>query len=341
MTNQLIKELYATTHDLHQVQPIVGFLRFSSIGALFLSFVVLAWSSVNPVVFVLATGLAGVLYAFWLICTHDMLHHTLTGWVWFERIAARLISYPMMWPYGLYAELHRLHHGWNGNDLRDPERVQWTWEEYQQASPLGQWYVRHQWAIDILVLGGFGMIGKTVVKAVQLQAVVPRIRTQFWVDCLGIVTIQGLLVSIVVMQGQGMRYLLFWLILERVIGVITQTRDHIEHYGLWEKPAYSQIAQHQLTQLYTCRNLQTSPLVVWLMGGLPYHAIHHAFPDIPFNRLSTAFERVQTVLQSSNLPALPLEEGYLKTTLALSQAPSLISAPRSVAATEHNPMVSG
>jgi hypothetical protein len=41
-----------------------------------------------------------------------------------STVMPRLLSWPMLSPYGLYAELHRLHHGWNGIDLRDPERVQ-------------------------------------------------------------------------------------------------------------------------------------------------------------------------------------------------------------------------
>ncbi|GAB4373712.1 MAG: hypothetical protein Kow00121_17260 [Elainellaceae cyanobacterium] len=319
ITNRLTKELYAAISDLHHVSPIVGFLRFGSLAAALLSLVALAWLTPLPWVFITATCLAGVVYGFLLICTHDMLHHTLTGWLWFERLFARLVSYPMLWPYGLYAELHRLHHGWNGIDLRDPERVQWTWNEYQQAQPIVQWYVRHQWAIDIFVLGGFGLIFKTFFHALRLQKIVPRIRTQLWIDLTGIVTIQGLFLSFAVLQGQGLRYLLFWFLLERVIGVIGQTRDHLEHYGLWGKTS-----QFQLTQLYTCRNLCTSPIMDWLMGGLPYHAVHHAFPDIPFNQLPEAFTRIQNVLEAHRLPPMQLDEGYIKTAFMLSQSPCMI-----------------
>jgi hypothetical protein len=47
------------------------------------------------------------------------------------------------------------------------------------------------------------------------------------------------------------------------------------------------------------------------MGGLSYHAVHHAFPGIPFNRLPEAFKRIQGVLQQQGLPLMQLEEGYL------------------------------
>ena len=39
--------------------------------------------------FVSWTILAGILYTFWLICTHDATHHTLTGWAGFDEISSR------------------------------------------------------------------------------------------------------------------------------------------------------------------------------------------------------------------------------------------------------------
>jgi fatty acid desaturase len=60
------------------------------------------------------------------------------------------------------------------------------------------------------------------------------------------------------------------------------------------------------------------------MGGLNYHAVHHAFPGIPFNQLSQAFPRIQDVLQQQSLPLMQLDEGYLKSTYGLSHHPSLI-----------------
>ena len=93
--------------------------------------------------------------------------------------------------------------------------------------------------------------------------------------------------TLAIVHQQLWCYLLFWLILERTIGIVLQTRDHLEHYALW-----GNFKNHQLTQPYASRNLQTSFPVGWLMGGLNYHAVHHAFPEIPFNELPTAFERI-------------------------------------------------
>ena len=115
------------------------------------------------------------------------------------------------------------------------------------------------------------------------------------------------------------KYLLVWLILERVIGMILQTRDHLEHYGMWGK-----FKNHQLTQFYAGRNLQTHPLIGWFMGGLNYHAVHHAFPDIPFYHLPTAFNRIQPILQKYDYPVMELDPGYLQSAYLLSQRTLLI-----------------
>ncbi|MEB3336638.1 MAG: fatty acid desaturase [Leptolyngbyaceae bacterium] len=313
-------DLRASIADLESVNPWVGLWRFVLLGTLCLSFGILAWLSPNLFLFLSYTAIAGVIYAFWLVCTHDAAHHTLTGWQWFDEGMSRLISYPMLWPYGTYVQLHRLHHAWNGIDLRDPERVQWTMSEYQQAQPWQQWYVRHQWIIDIFGLGGFGLIAKMVSNGMRFRPLLPALQRSLLIDGLGIFVIQTSFAMIAILQGRFGHYLLFWLVLERVIGIIVQVRDHLEHYGLWNTQN-----GHRLTQLYACRNLNTSTWVAWLMGGLNDHAVHHAFPKIPFNHLSIAFHRIQGVLERHQLPTMSRGNGYIREALHLSSQPLFIS----------------
>ncbi|MEM9264898.1 MAG: fatty acid desaturase [Cyanobacteria bacterium P01_F01_bin.13] len=315
------KALQAAVSDLQSVNFWVGFWRFMVLGIVVLSCMTLAWTAHVEIGFWGWTVLAGVFYAFWLICTHDAIHHTLLGWPIVEETLARIISWPILWPVGVYSELHRLHHGWNGLDLRDPERVQWTEKEYQQASPLVQWYMRHQWVIDIFILGGFGIIVKTLMGGRRFQDLLPRLRFQLVADLLGMGIVQACLIGVVIFShGSVWRYLLFWLCLERVVGVIAQTRAHLEHYGLWR-----QIGSHKLTQLYSSRNLQAAHWFGWLMGGLNYHAVHHAFPGIPFDHLPEAYGRIQAVLDEHEMPAMEMEPGYPRAIKRLINRMTLIS----------------
>ncbi|MEM9979210.1 MAG: fatty acid desaturase [Cyanobacteria bacterium P01_D01_bin.2] len=307
------KTLQETVADLRGVAVWQGCWRFGLLGTAMLSSLTLAWTTPAEIGFWLWTVSAGVFYALWLICTHDMAHHTLLGWPRVENVLARIISWPMLWPVGVYSELHRLHHGWNGLDLRDPERYQWSEQAYQQALPWRRWYIRHQWLINIFVLGGWGIIIKTLMDGRRFQQLVPRLRFQLLADLLGMALVQaGLLTAVVFTHTSILRYLLFWFCLERVVGAIAQTRAHLEHYGLWQRAG-----GHLLTQLYSSRNLQASPWFGWLIGGLNYHAVHHAFPDIPFNRLPEAHGRVQAVLDKHGMPRMTLEPGYLGTVLRL------------------------
>lgn len=322
-SSPLSRDLRLAVGDLEIVNPWQGVSRFGGLGMVMFSLAMVAWSAPTVGLFLGASAIAGLTYTFWLICTHDATHHTLTGWPWFDDWMPRLISWPMLWPYDTYAQLHRLHHGWNGIDLRDPERVQWTLAEYQQATPWQQWYVRHQWAIDLLGLGGVGLILKTVLNALRLGRQFPALyRALLW-DGVGILLVQTGLVILALTHHHLLHYLLFWIVLERVIGVLLQARDHLEHYGLW-----GATTGHQLTQLYACRNLNTPPIVAWLMGGLNNHATHHAFPGIPFNNLPEAFRRIERVLQQYHLPPMQRDAGYVQETLHLSAQPWLIGEPQ-------------
>lgn len=319
--SNITQELQQATSDLHQINPIIGLLRFTIIGLTFFSLLTIAWLVPIGINFFLVAILAGIFYSFWLICTHDMTHQTLTGWKWFDGFIPRFISWPILSPYGIYSELHLLHHSWNGINLKDPERVQWTKQEYENANRIIKWYVNNQWILDIFIFGGVGLIVKNLIKGWQFKHLA-NVRRQLWLDILGMCVFKGSLLTVVIYYQQLGKYLLFWLILERVIGIILQTRDHLEHYGKWEK--WGRFKNHQLTQFYTGRNLQTYPFIGWLMGGLNYHSVHHGFPDIPFYHLPTAFDRIQPILQKYDFPVMELDDGYLRSAYLLSQRTLLI-----------------
>jgi fatty acid desaturase len=76
------------------------------------------------------------------------------------------------------------------------------------------------------------------------------------------------------------------------------------------------------------------------VGGLSYHAVHHAFPGIPFNQLPEAFQRIQGVLQQHGLPLMQLEEGYFKSIYLLSRHPCLIGEVNRSEATGRHRMIS-
>jgi fatty acid desaturase len=260
--------------------------------------------------------MAGVAYALLLIATHEMAHGTLLGWPPLETALACVLSWPMAWPYVTYARLHRLHHRWQGTDPRDPERTEVLAAERQWAGPFRRWVHRHLLVWRILVLGGVGLIADTSLKGLQLEPVDPGLTAARRLDGAGVVLVHGVMLATAMAHGVLWRYLLFWLVLERVIGAIIQFRGLVEHHGLWHRES-----THLLTQLYGARDVQAGAWLNSLMGGLPYHSAHHAFPWIPSSRLPVANDRIAAVLCRYRCRPVPAVASYAE---ALTQLRSFV-----------------
>lgn len=257
--------------------------------------------------------MAGIAYALLLISTHEMVHGTLLGLPDLEGALACVFSWPMAWPQATYARLHHLHHRWNGRDPRDPERTDVLPHDREHARPWRRWMQRHLLLWRIAVLGGVGLIADTALKGWQLTEVDPALARSRWLDGTGVAVVHGLMFSLAITHGVLWRYLLFWLVLERVIGAIVQFRGLVEHHGLWHSES-----SHLLTQVYSSRNVMVPSWLNALLGGLPHHSAHHAFPWIPSNRLPQATARLSAVLKRHHAPEIPTLNSY-------GEAPALLS----------------
>jgi fatty acid desaturase len=305
----LLRELCAAVGDLGGDLTLAERLRSGwrlvILAALLLGGSWLYWNLPLGGAAILAVLVAGVAYSLLLIATHEMVHGTLFGLQQLEQGLGCLLSWPMAWPYLTYGRLHRLHHRWNGRDRRDPERTTPLPDEWPAVNGGRRLLQRHPLPLRLLVLGGVGLILDTALKGLQLRDVdVGLAAARRW-DGVGVVLLHSAMLVWALSQGMLGRYLLFWLLLERVIGAIVQFRGLVEHHGLWQPQA-----SHLLTQLYASRSIQARPWLNALMGGLPNHSAHHAFPWIPAARLPEASQRIAAVLQHHGAPALPQVASY-------------------------------
>ena len=225
-----------------------------------------------------------------LIASHEACHGTLLRRRRLELWLASLISWPMLWPVHTYRLLHGLHHRWNGSDRRDPERL-----HHQQP---GRWPL-------LVVAGGAGLILKAVQQALLLQRDYPGLRRALLLDGLGMLIVQILILTLVMRHGQLLAYAFSWFVVERLAGALLQLRGAMEHWQLW-RPQHHPL----LTQLYSSRTVDVPAWLSELLGGLPHHSVHHAFPALPAAALPEATERVEAVLRSHGYPPLPRCEGY-------------------------------
>lgn len=302
---EVVCRLREAVADLGSVNRPLTLLRIGGLAALLLATVWLSWRAKEPLPMLAAALLAGVAYALLLIGTHEAVHGTLLGMPRVEFALSCLISWPMAWPFATYASLHLLHHRWNGRDPRDPERTEPLPTERREAGPLRRWQQHHPLLARALVLGGLGLIASTYGHGVRLRGEDRRLAGRLAIDATGSLLMQAALLSLAISQGVLGRYLLFWLVLERAIGAIVQSRGVIEHQGLWRSGE-----NHLLTQLYATRTVGTTAWLNLLMGGLPHHAAHHAFPAIPFQQLPLATQRIEARLNEAGRPALPRAGSY-------------------------------
>ncbi|MEB3208560.1 MAG: fatty acid desaturase, partial [Synechococcus sp.] len=173
------------------------------------------------------------------------------------------------------------------------------------AGPLRRLLHRHLLWWRVGVLGGVGLIVDTARKGFSLHLQDQGLVQAHFIDGAGVTVLHTTTLLIALSQGELWRYLLFWLLLERVIGAIVQFRGMVEHHLLW-RAREAQL----LTQLYATRNINAGRWLNALMGGLPYHSAHHAFPAIPSERLPLATRRIAMVLERHGAPPLPTLPSY-------------------------------
>ncbi len=250
---------------------------------------------------------ATLLYAFLMIATHDISHATLLDQGDLEQALGCALSWPIGWPYLTYRNLHMLHHRMNGMDLRDPERREPTAEEAARAGPLRRLHFRHPFWGSVLGLGGLQLILSMLWFGWKLRATHSRLRGGLRADLIGILAVQAVLVAWALSQGQLLRLVLMLVVVERLVGAVMQARGMLEHHGLWRPNT-----TYELTQLYTSRNIQAGVLVNVLMGGLPYHSLHHAYPSIPYDRLPEASAIAEAALARHGKPPLPRVGSYVE-----------------------------
>jgi fatty acid desaturase len=316
--------VHAAVAGLFIVDPWRGVWRtvFNIIVANTLLFLTLA--SDSWAVFIPLAVVTGFFYSSIMITTHDAMHHTLSGWYWFDELVPRFYSYFIFWPHGLYGELHRLHHKFNGRDLEDPENPTVTEETFNRAGTIGKFFLRHKLWLSLFLYGGIGLIIQHFAEGFRRWRSHKPVRMLIVTDIIGILIATAVTIAVVSYTGITWKYALYLLLVERVLGFAMQLRLHIEHYGLWgDRSAIIE------TRLYNCRNIRTNAIGEWFYNGLNYHSVHHAFPAIPYYHLRQAHEKLSPLCAAGGKP-LPTEHGYLRTIFALAKTPMLITSTNDI-----------
>ena len=322
------QELASLVRDLHDQNGTRGGMKFVGFALLSLTLLGITLAQANLFLVAFFGVVLGIVYASFMILTHDAIHHTLTGNRFLDELLPRLMSWPMLWPHGAYAALHKLHHSMNGRDEDDPERCHMTIEEYERANRLERLVARHQLLYRVFVSGGVGMIVHLVRQTCHFGDKSAHIKRALYWDGAGILATAVIFYGTAAYFGMAVKLFLVWVILERTVGGVQQLRSHLEHYGLWDRyPSFIE------SQIYNTRNLRTNSVTSFYFNGLNYHSVHHAFPSIPFYHLREAHRRISQYCRTKGVP-LHEEAGYARAAMSIIRKPRFVT-PMHASARRH------
>ncbi len=212
----------------------------------------------------------GLLLVFLFTLSHECTHKTPFKTGWLNDVIGHLVSIPICLPFTWFRYFHLAHHKWTNHPTKDPEldgkpRPD-TWRSL--AVYLTGWLYWSAMA-STLVRNARGKIDADYLPARQHRA----IRTE-----------ARLLLALYALAGFSLFFTpaIFWLwLLPVIVG-----QPFLRLYLLAEHGLCPPVAN----MLENSRTTFTNRIVRFLAWNMPYHAEHHAFPNVPFHQLP-AFHR--------------------------------------------------
>ncbi len=228
----------------------------------------------------------GVLLVFLFTLMHETIHRTAFANKTINDVIANLCALVLVLPATWFREFHLAHHRYTQDKERDPE--------LQSAKPETPWqYILHLSGLPIwlshlktLLVNAAGKCDEPYVPESKLAAVQNEARWMLFA--------YFVLASLSILSGSTV-LVLVWLI------PVLLGQPFLRLYLLAEHGRCAFVAN----AFENTRTTFTSSLVRMLAWNMPYHAEHHAYPMVPFFRLSEFHELVKEHLSVT-------ERGYAR-----------------------------
>jgi fatty acid desaturase len=222
----------------------------------------------------------GVLLVFLFTLSHECTHKTPFRSGWLNDVIGHLVSIPIALPFTWFRYFHLAHHKWTNHPERDPELAgkprPEVWSElliYLSGWPYWKGMAK------VLAANAVGRIDAPYLPARQHRAM--RVEAR-------------LLLGLYAFAGISLMYspLLFWLwIIPVLVG-----QPLLRLYLLAEHGLCPPIAN----MLENSRTTYTNRFIRFLAWNMPYHAEHHAFPNVPFHQLPALHDWTRSHLKSTS-----------------------------------------
>lgn len=222
----------------------------------------------------------GVLLVFMFTLSHECTHKTPFNTGWLNEVVGHLISVPIALPFTWFRYFHLAHHKWTNHPDKDPEL---------DGKPRPD-----NWRSLIVYLSGWpywsGMAGVLIRNAMG-QTDAPYLPAR---QHRAIRFEARLLLLIYTLAAISLLYtpVLFWLWLVPVL--IGQ--PFLRLYLLAEHGLCPPVAD----MLENSRTTFTNRIVRFVAWNMPYHAEHHAFPNVPFHQLPAFHDWTRAHLKSTS-----------------------------------------
>lgn len=222
----------------------------------------------------------GVMLVFLFTLSHECTHKTpfRTGWI--NEAVGHLVAVPICLPFTWFRYFHLAHHKWTNHPEKDPELggkpKPDSWASlfvYLSGWPYWSGMVR------VLFGNAMGQIDAEYLPARQHRAI--RIEAR-------------LLLALYVLAGISLFFspALFWVwLLPVILG-----QPFLRLYLLAEHGLCPPVAN----MLENSRTTFTNRIVRFLAWNMPYHAEHHAFPNVPFHQLPAFHDWTRAHLKSTS-----------------------------------------
>ncbi len=222
----------------------------------------------------------GILLVFLFTLSHECTHKTPFRSGWLNDVIGHLVSIPIALPFIWFRYFHLAHHKWTNRPDKDPELAgkprPGNWPELLlYLSGLPYWAGMSR----VLIQNAVGRIDAPYLPARQHRAM--RIEARLLLGFYAIAFLSLFYSSA-----------LFWL----WVCPVLICQPFLRLYLLAEHGLCPPVAN----MLENSRTTFTNRIVRFLAWNMPYHAEHHAFPNVPFHQLPALHDWTRSHLKSTS-----------------------------------------
>ncbi|TCL09229.1 fatty acid desaturase [Shimia isoporae] len=222
----------------------------------------------------------GILWSFLFTLSHECTHDTPFASRWINRVVGSACALPLLLPFNWFRAFHMAHHKFTNDPAKDPElnhgpRPETLWAYMKYLSGLSYWagMAKTIWK------NAFGDIDAPYLPRRQHK----RMRLEARILLLAYA---GLLCSLIWSP------VLVWVwVVPSLIG-----QPFLRAYLLAEHGLCPPVAN----MLENSRTTFSNRLVRFLAWNMPFHAEHHAFPNVPFHQLPALHAELKPHLKSTS-----------------------------------------